>query len=165
MEPITVHRMGPREWRVWREVRLAALAESPEAFASTLAREQAFDDETWRDRLSGTTVNVMAFAGEEPVGIAASFVPDSCVAPELVSMWVRPEWRSRQVGAGLVDEVLAWATESGHAEVRLWVVDGNTPAIRLYENTGFMFTGESQAHPTDQRTVELRMIRRLRRPQ
>ena len=165
MEPITVRRIGPRDWRLWRQIRLAALAESPQAFASTLEREQAFDDETWRDRLSGPGACVMAFVDQEPVGIAAAFVPDSSTAPELVSMWVRPEWRSRQVGAGLVDEVLAWASESAYLEVRLWVVDGNTPAIRLYENTGFVFTGESQPLPSDRRAVELRMIRRLRRRQ
>jgi GNAT superfamily N-acetyltransferase len=163
METTTVLRVGPDYWRVWREVRLAALEESPDAFASTLARELAFEEDIWRGRMSGPGVHVMAFAGQQPTGIAATFIPDSSPAPELVSMWVRPASRSRQVGAALVDEVLAWAHEKGHPEIRLWVVAGNTAARRLYENTGFVLTGESQAHPTDPKAVEVRMVHRLTR--
>jgi GNAT superfamily N-acetyltransferase len=162
MEPITVRRMDPDDWRVWRGVRLAALEESPDAFASTLARELAFEEEIWRGRMSGPGVHVMSFASQQPMGIAASFVPDDS-PPELVSMWVRPEWRSRQVGAALVNEVLMWARENAYAEVRLWVVEGNAGALRLYENTGFELTGQSQAHPTDPAETEVRMVHRLTR--
>lgn len=76
-------------------------------------------------------------------------------------MWVEPEWRTRQVGTALVREVLAWACENGYGEVQLWVVDGNTAAVRLYENTGFVLTGQSQPHPTDPQTTEVRMAHRL----
>jgi GNAT superfamily N-acetyltransferase len=155
--------MGADDWRTWRDVRLAALEESPDAFASTLARELGFDEEIWRGRMSGPGLHVMSFAGQVPTGIAATFIPDSSLVPELVSMWVRPAHRSRQVGAALVNEVLAWARENAYAEVRLWVVDGNTAALRLYENTGFVLTGQSQVHPTDPRAVEVRMVHRLTR--
>jgi GNAT superfamily N-acetyltransferase len=161
MEPIRVRRLGTDDWRVWRDVRLAALAEAPDAFASTLARELAFGEEIWRGRMSGPGVHLMSFASRQPTGIAATFVPDPSPAPELVSMWVRPEWRSRQVGTALVSEVLAWACENGYGEVRLWVVEGNTAAVRLYENTGFVLTGQAQPHPTDPETTEVRMVHRL----
>jgi GNAT superfamily N-acetyltransferase len=161
MEPITVRRLGPEDWRVWRDVRLAALEEAPNAFASSLARELAFGEEIWRGRMSGPGVHVMSFASQKPTGIAATFVPDPSPAPELVSMWVEPVWRTRQVGTALVREVLAWACENGYGEVRLWVVDGNTAAVRLYENTGFVLTGQSQPHPTDPQTTEVRMAHRL----
>jgi GNAT superfamily N-acetyltransferase len=161
MEPIRVRRMGPDDWRVWRDVRLAALEEAPSAFASSLARELAFGEEIWRGRMSGPGVHVMSFASQRPTGIAATFVPDSSPAPELVSMWVAPEWRSRQVGTALVREVLAWARENGYGEVRLWVVEGNPAAVRLYENTGFVLTGQSQPHPTDPEKIEVRMVHRL----
>lgn len=161
MEPITVRRLGPEDWRVWRDVRLAALEEAPDAFASTLARELAFGKEIWRGRMSGPGVHVMSFASRQPMGIAATFVPDPSAAPELVSMWVRPEWRSRRVGAALVTEVLAWARENRYGEVRLWVVEGNTAALRLYENTGFVLSGRSQPHATDPETTEVRMVHPL----
>jgi GNAT superfamily N-acetyltransferase len=111
--------------------------------------------------MSGPGVHVMSFASQGPTGIAATFVPDSAPAPELVSMWVAPEWRSRQVGTALVREVLAWACENGYGEVRLWVVEGNPAAVRLYENSGFVLTGQSQPNPADPGKIEVRMVHRL----
>jgi hypothetical protein len=42
------------DWRLWRELRLGALAEAPHAFGSTLAEWQGPGDreERWRSRLS-----------------------------------------------------------------------------------------------------------------
>lgn len=46
--------LTPDDWPIWRELRLAALAEAPQAFGSRLADWQGEGDreERWRDRLS-----------------------------------------------------------------------------------------------------------------
>ncbi|WP_434440571.1 hypothetical protein [Lentzea sp. E54] len=44
-----IHRVTPDEWRVWRDIRLEALASDPSEFGSTLAREQAYGDDEWRE--------------------------------------------------------------------------------------------------------------------
>ena len=49
----TVLKMTPDDWERVRRLRLEALTESPDAFSSTLSRELAFDEDTWRARLSG----------------------------------------------------------------------------------------------------------------
>ncbi len=49
---VEVRRIGADEWSAFREVRLAALAESPAAFGSTLEREIAFDDDVWQERVT-----------------------------------------------------------------------------------------------------------------
>jgi hypothetical protein len=44
--------VGPDDWKVWRELRLAALEEAPYAFGSRLADWVDAPEERWRERLS-----------------------------------------------------------------------------------------------------------------
>ena len=49
-----IRRATVDDWEASRDIRLRALAESPDAFLSTLEREAAFDDEVWMSRLEGS---------------------------------------------------------------------------------------------------------------
>lgn len=52
MNDISVRRLGEDDWQEYRAVRLAALSESPEAFVATLADEEGFEEQAWRDRMT-----------------------------------------------------------------------------------------------------------------
>ena len=54
----TVIRLGEEDWRAWRAVRLAALADAPGAFGSTLEDEQALGEEAWRAMTRGAAIFV-----------------------------------------------------------------------------------------------------------
>lgn len=61
---------------------------------------------------------------------------------ELWALNVRPaQWRSG-VGRGLMSEALSQAGAQGFAAVELWCIEGNVPALHLYERCGFKRTGE-----------------------
>lgn len=59
---LSVARVHADDWHRFRALRLAALADSPEMFGSTLRREQAFSEEEWRRRAQRPTTSVAASA-------------------------------------------------------------------------------------------------------
>jgi GNAT superfamily N-acetyltransferase len=159
MRPV-LRRLGPDDWPAWRDVRLAALAESPDAFASSLTRERAYAEKDWRDWLD--PARGLKAVADDGAGLVGAWVPaDRDGAVELYSMWVHPRWRGRGVGDLLVGEVVDWAAENGHAVVDLWVAEGNEVAEQLYRRHGFRMTGESQPHPGRDGVLEHVMTRRL----
>lgn len=149
---------------VLREVRLAALTESPGAFASTYDREAAFDSAEWERRAVAASAGRSAatfFARDEAgkvVGLVGVFENrvDQTTA-ELVSMWVSPTGRGRGVGNALVERAIHWAREAGYARIELWVTRGNDAAERLYRRAGFAKTGATKPLPSDPCKNELRM--------
>ncbi|NAZ86643.1 GNAT family N-acetyltransferase [Kineococcus sp. T90] len=158
-----VHRAAPGEWPLVRATRLRALADSPGAFGSTLAREEAFDEATWRTRVADGDW-FLARAGDEVVGIAAA-VPsaDDPADRELVSVWVDPAHRGGPTATGLVESSCAWAAALGASTVSLRVTDANPRARRFYERLGFRPTGERRPLPRDPALAEERMRRALER--
>ena len=145
------------DWEAVRDLRLRALADAPEAFASTLEAELAFPDEEWRRRAADGPASARFIAGEgdTEVGLAAIFAePGTPGRMHLVSMWVDPRHRRRGVARALVDQAVGWAAERQAREVILWVVDQNTAARNLYERAGFRPTGERQPLPSHPELTE-----------
>ena len=148
------------DWGALRQLRLRALADAPEAFASTLEAEVGLPDEVWRQRAEGgpASANFIAREGGVDVGLAAIFIePNAPGRTHLVSMWVDPRYRRRGVAHALVDQAVRWAAERQAREVILWVADENTAASTLYERIGFRPAGERQPLPSNPARTESRM--------
>ena len=139
---LTVRRLGEVDVDDYRAIRLEALERAPEAFGSTLAREQAFSQPQFVARLTGGLV-FGAFEGETLAGIAGLVIEAGEKQRHkgtLFGMYVRPGARGRGVGRALVEAVLA-AAEGVVEQVLLAVVEGNAEARRLYERCGFSAYG------------------------
>ncbi|MET7668837.1 GNAT family N-acetyltransferase [Micromonospora luteifusca] len=137
--------LTPDDWPTWRDLRLAALTEAPEAFGSRLADWQGEGDreQRWRDRLSiPGSHNLVAVLDGRPVGMASGVPTADPLVMELISMWVHPDARGRKVSHLLVDTVARWARESGADRLRLTVMPDNARAKALYRRTGFNQTDE-----------------------
>jgi ribosomal protein S18 acetylase RimI-like enzyme len=149
--------LGSDDWRLWRELRLAALAEAPAAFGSTLSDWSGSGDteERWRARLACVALNIVLTWNGEPAGMVSATTPGGAGAIELISMWVAPFARGHGVGDAAVRRVLAWAQiEHGGSPVVLSVKANNDPAIRLYRRHGFTDVGPSPNDP-DERLMRL----------
>jgi GNAT superfamily N-acetyltransferase len=155
---VEVVRAGADDHGEARDVRLRALTDAPEAFASSLAREEAFDDDEWIRRVTDNAW-YLARADGVTVGLACGIPePDDDGGRHLVGMWVDPAFRGRGLADLLVAAVMAWARREGAQFVALWVVDGNDRARVFYERLGFEATGEQQPVPgTDGGVTESRM--------
>ncbi|MGA3486448.1 N-acetyltransferase family protein [Micromonosporaceae bacterium DT55] len=133
------------DWKLWRELRLAALTEAPYAFGAQLSDWQGDGDreERWRGRLTiPGSYNVVAVLDGQPVGMASGVPTDQDGVVEVISMWVAPAGRGRGVGDHLLRTVEEWARHAGAGTLRLSMAEGNDHAWALYERHGFRTTGE-----------------------
>ncbi|HUB39645.1 MAG TPA: GNAT family N-acetyltransferase [Streptosporangiaceae bacterium] len=135
----------PDEWLLLRDIRLAALHDSPHSFLSSYQVEEAFDEPRWRaefDRGEWT----ISMEGEQNSGIVGCTREASTPAYEcyLEYIWVAPEWRNKGVAHNMLTVVLDRLRESGVRTAYLWVLDGNDAAVRLYKSVGFISSERSQ---------------------
>lgn len=160
-----VRRVEGQDWAHLRAVRLAALADSPSAFGSTLEREQQYDEERWRE-WSHNVATFLAFREGIPVGmaggVAGRVAGDSADERTVVAMWVHPEHRRTGVASALLDAVRSWARDEGATRLILWVTRTNDPAASLYARAGFTPTSESKPLPSDPSLTEDKLALELR---
>jgi GNAT superfamily N-acetyltransferase len=135
------------EWHTYKDLRLRALADSPDAFGSTLASEQDRTDAEWAGRLAQNddvawNLPLMAVVDGEPAGLAWGRIePSAPAVANLYQMWVAPEYRRLGAGQMLLEAVIAWATAKTAAYLDLDVTFRDSPAMRLYTRLGFRPAG------------------------
>ncbi|PRY59315.1 ribosomal protein S18 acetylase RimI-like enzyme [Knoellia remsis] len=151
-----VERATEATLRTYRDVRLASLLDTPRAFANSYAVSAAYDDATWRARLTTSQI-WLAFVGDRPVGTVSLWHADDQPADEtyLIGMWVSASVRGKGIGDLLVGAALDQARADGFARVLLDVAEENVPAQRLYERHGFARTGTTWLNPQDDGILEI----------
>jgi ribosomal protein S18 acetylase RimI-like enzyme len=140
--PVELRRLMPEDAAVYREIRLEALADSPDAFASTLEAEQDRPLESFAARLADAHV-IGAFDGPRLAGVAGFYAqagPKHAHKGMLWGMYVRPAYRGTGIGRVLVEAIIAHARQRVEL-LQLFVVSDNTAARRLYASLGFVEYG------------------------
>ena len=158
--PVRIEHLGPADWELLRDVRLAALRDAPHAFWAKLSDESRYDRKKWLSFLTAVTWFVARSDNGDPVGIVGLHQSNDG-APEVIGMWVVPAERGRGIGAQLTLAAVRQAEHQGARSVELWVTDGNDTARRMYQGLGFHFTGESALLPHDSATGERKMSMNL----
>lgn len=135
-----LRRISPDEWATWRDMRLRSLADTPDAYGSTLQREAAYDEAEWRTRLEGGRA-ILVFEDGAPVAMGAAWRPDE-ERFDIVAMWVVPEFRGRGFSRLVLQELVSMGRSEGR-RIGLCVTRGNDVARSAYEKFGFVDTGTS----------------------
>lgn len=144
MTDITVRALGEEDWEDYRSVRLAALRESPEAFAATVEEEEGYDESLWRQRMQ-RSARLVAERDGKAVGVVSvgTARAGEGTAGELFGLWVRPEARGLGVATRLVNDGAAIAAKRGQSHLVYWVGTENGRAVAFASGIGF--------RPTDYR--------------
>lgn len=133
------------QWPDLKQVRLTALADSPEMFLSNYEREVRYPDAIWENEfkrgdwylgyVNGIAVSMMGITKEPDMPAYECYIE---------YMWVSPRFRQSGVARSLLEGVLTNLRDAGYTTVFLWVLTGNDIAAHLYERMGFAWTGLSQ---------------------
>jgi GNAT superfamily N-acetyltransferase len=163
IRPLTEH-----DAAIYRELRLRALHDSPEAFATSVAvfegrsleyvaarlrnEDRHPDDFVLGAFLDGRLAGMIGLAREQEEKLQHKAL--------VWGVYTAPEARGRGVGKALMDETVRRDRAlAGLEQVQLWVGTYNTPARRLYLNAGFeMCCTERQALKIGDRYIDEEMM-------
>jgi GNAT superfamily N-acetyltransferase len=164
---VEIRRLRAGEAARFRELRLRALQDSPDAFASSYEREAELPAAHW-ERLaeaSERALTEIVFLAEEDdawLGMAGGYLRES--APDVAGlwgMWVSPEARRRMLASHLADTVAVWARARKALTLELSVTDRSEAAAALYERLGFVPTGETEPLASNPEILEVSLSRLL----
>lgn len=144
MSYVEVRQLDAKDWPIHKEIRLRSLQDSPESYCSTFAREAAFTDAQWQERLSNSgAAFLVAELDSNVIGLVCGALPAQGDAyGNIYQMWVDPEYRGNGVGKVLMARIIHWAMSAKAAGLELGVTTINVEAVSLYELAGFTAVGE-----------------------
>lgn len=148
---LLIRPVTPDDAAAYQALRLRGLAETPTAFASSLAEEVGTPLDAIVRRLQPREDGAIfgAFDAGELVGLAGVQREGMAQLSHKAFLWgmvVSATHRRRGVGRRLVEQVLAHAWHTlGVAQVNLGVHTGNAAAIALYRRLGFEVWGTERA--------------------
>ena len=149
MPAVLIRTFEPPDWQNYRDLRLQALQDSPDAFVTTYADARKYPDSLWQSRLENISGEfdfpLVAELNSHPVGQAWGRIePSHRSEAHLFQMWVAPEHRGLGISRKLLNAIVNWAASQNASSVLLAVTIGDTPAGQLYRSAGFEAFGEPE---------------------
>jgi ribosomal protein S18 acetylase RimI-like enzyme len=140
------------KWEEYRDLRLRALKEDPEAFSSSYAASLDLPDEFWKKRLSDALAgegNWLLFARQDDklVGMIGAYLePEVLDTATIVSVYVPSEERGKGISVRLMEEMLRMLSEiPALRRAKLHVNVTQFEALGLYRRFGFAEKGTRPA--------------------
>ncbi len=112
----------------------------------------------WRRAPPPTVRTLLAVEGDVVVGFA-TFGPGQGGAGQVFALYVHPDRWGGGHGRALLTAALGELR--GHAEVHVWVAEGNHPARRFYERMGLAADGEGAVEDIGGAVPVVRYVARL----
>ncbi len=144
---VLIREAKPTDAFQFRELRLAALQNSPIAFTADYQKNLNHPPKYWEDLLTMQPDESAIFlaAHEEALigmtGVARAGSPKTRHSAWVWGVYVMPEWRGLHIAEELILSCFAWAKARKIVIAKLGVAAVNQPAIRCYERCGFKIYG------------------------
>ncbi|MBL8931045.1 MAG: GNAT family N-acetyltransferase [Kineosporiaceae bacterium] len=137
MSEIRVRPLAEDDWQNYRSIRLAALEDSPDAFVATHDEEEAFEEDSWRARMTRSE-RLLAEVDGVAVGVASLGEDEEDTGTaQLFGLWVTPAARGTGVATALVQAGADAALASGRTQLSYWVSTDNARAVAFASGFGF----------------------------
>ena len=145
---INIRSLAADEGLLFKELRLGALRESPDAFSPTYEDTSRHHDDYWhnaaRSIANSSTVEILiAECDDAAVGLVSGQVDKKGVG-HIGAMWASPDVRGRGVGKQLLLGVVEFLKQQGCQIIELTVTETNDAALNMYRGIGFELTGNAE---------------------
>ena len=160
MNQIAVELLTAESWFRAKELRLASLRDSPQAFGGNLETESAQSEIEWRakfEKLSYIAASINA--ADAAIMTVENLVGDFGATAWVGGCWTNPNFRGQGALRAMFDFVDINAVEKGWERHGLGVWEDNFSAIAAYEKLGFEAMGGPQPSSRVPGKFYIRMIR------
>jgi GNAT superfamily N-acetyltransferase len=160
MSELTACELFPNDWERLRDIRLASLLESPDAFGADYEVLSKFGEQQWREIFAHLSYLVATVDGKDVAVMSIENLDGDFGATCWVGgCWTDPNHR----GLGALRAMFTYLDQQ--ADIRDWSKQGlgvwidNYSAITAYEKLGFVAMGEPQESTRKPGKFYQRMIR------
>ncbi len=131
------------DWLSWKNIRLEALKNTPEAFGSSFEEESNLSDKDFQQTLNKNNV-FGAFKHDGLVGCAAFAYLHTIKTKHRGIVWgmyIKPKYRGEGVADSLLKTVILFA-KNKVMQLHLACVANNIHAVKFYQKNGFEIYGK-----------------------
>lgn len=155
-------------WREYRELRLNALRNEPQAYLTSYENARKEPGKNWKGYLQaavdGESWMMFARAGEVLIGMVGAYQSDEGKTKqqiEVIAMYVDPGHRGQKIGTRLLEKLLGILKDAGKKSAHLECSAEQIPAVALYQRLGFAEVGRRRLVLGDGKEHELVAMERL----
>ncbi|MBN9230371.1 MAG: GNAT family N-acetyltransferase [Legionella sp.] len=137
-----IRQLFDADWHLWKEIRLEALANSPESFGSSYEEEVFMSDTDFQNGLSKGYV-LGAFVDDLLVSCAGFYTLNSLKTKHRGVLWgiyTRPDYRGKGIATALIQTLIQHA-RTCVTQLHLTCVVSNFVARAFYQKQGFRIYG------------------------
>ncbi|MGI6492254.1 MAG: ribosomal protein S18-alanine N-acetyltransferase [Pelotomaculum sp.] len=132
---------------IFDQMRLEHLSQVLEIEEASYAAPWPYQSFAYELQQNDLAFYIVALQGEKVVGYCGMWlILDEA---HITNVAVHPDYRRLKVGKALLLQMIDLAVQGGAKSMTLEVRPSNTPAIRLYEQLGFVVRGRRKGYYTD----------------